>query len=1504
MQPIRLLYVLTLLIGCMSLQTTAATISGRVQLDYYAAAQSNLTLVQDAHVIDSVTADEDGYYSFDDLAAGDYLILANYQNYNTQSSPIQIQQGSDHVVRNIWMLAANEVQQPELFTISGVLSDYSGNVYAGAKLTFTSEDRNFESVVYSDSEGQYEVKLPDKTYIIGMEFSGYIGYTSIYYTSTLVQPPFKIQQDTELNFTLPFKEININATVNSQEVPASLTAQENSSFDREQPSETEYVYVELSQENTTENVVFPTFDNVVTSLVATQPELTNSFPTIIDISNLTQNADVEIINKPLSLLGIQLKIDAITDLKGNLLEDACVYAQQLSVPSVRYSSCDSSDGNIYLSASNYNISIGATSPSWANSGNPNQPSQFYFSDIETVFFEDVQAPITVIEKDYQLPIYAITGKVTDNENIPLTDVLVTLENTSGYVNYTPSNGGEVTLENSTTSDENGEYSLYVSPLLGNLTFTADADSMLIPETYVLKLHEVDAELSVTLNKGSIVLSVKVENLAGIGIPGEVFYFYEGYRIWGEFVDGSYRLVLPEAGEYSVNFSWFAETNQPGGSFESRVTTSQSLDISESDVMNIVVPIFNLTGTVMDVSGLPIPGFEFSSSSKHNSNVAFSVVSNFSGLFDLPFGLTGTNIRVTAGHTLQSGNSFEFAMDNRNAHMSVDVIVLSDSILPLIDTDSDGVPDYYEALYDEAEFDYNGIDAIADYDSDNINNLDEYRLGTDIYQADTDNDGIPDDEDNSPAAADFALKADLTFDGDGDGFSHLMEFNLNTDPFDSTSFPQLLSGLNINDSGLRECINELSRRYGWDYVTQFTDLDCSDKQISNIAGLENFTLLVRLNLSNNQIKDISALSSLKSFYSLDLSSNQIVDIDALEGLEIYYSLDLSFNQLVDISVLSTLTSVRRIYLEGNDGIFCIQYRNLFGSVLPDVCINPPLFSGNENYLKFDFENAQVDNEFLQFSDSPWTVSNNGFESEHSLQTTQFNDANQTSFSLVMYTEGGLFSFDYQAKTESCCNYLNVYLDGQPILFKIASTDWKTVNYLLDPGEYTFKFEYANNLLSPPADDGLRIDNISLPIPPKEQRQLFEDLNTNAQTSIARLWLDTESERYTVDIQDITSDTLLSQINWVEKYDQAVLHIATDLDNDGTNEVGLFGQRTQEGFEGKLQFFVKDTTNGARVNVYNWPANWTNPRLIMLPDLNGDEVPEVAIQGQFKQGNRPQLVVKDGANASNLRVYQFPDLWDDPEYLAFSDVTGDGVPEIALFGRIKKNGKPQIRLIDGTDSSNKLKSYTFPNNWENISWNRLSDSNGDGADDWGLFGQRIDDGRSQLIVKDARDPKGALRIYAWTSGFENAQFYSVPDMNNDDIAEVAAGGYRNDIDRYQLTVKHGTDRNVVMANYGWPNKWSDVSLHVLGDMTGDTLPEFALFGLNLNNAYEVVIKNGDTEQGELLRWQIEGAWTSKPQLHVTDDLDGDALVDLVIFAELSDNKSGNIIKQVLRSSNLSD
>ena len=58
-----------------------------------------------------------------------------------------------------------------------------------------------------------------------------------------------------------------------------------------------------------------------------------------------------------------------------------------------------------------------------------------------------------------------------------------------------------------------------------------------------------------------------------------------------------------------------------------------------------------------------------------------------------------------------------------------------------DTDGDGLPDTWENTYSCMMADT--VDNLADYDSDELNNADEYAEGTDPCDADTDHDGMPD-----------------------------------------------------------------------------------------------------------------------------------------------------------------------------------------------------------------------------------------------------------------------------------------------------------------------------------------------------------------------------------------------------------------------------------------------------------------------------------------------------------------------------------------------------------------------------------------------------------------------------------------------------------------------------------------------------------------------------------------------------------------------------------------
>lgn len=125
-----------------------------------------------------------------------------------------------------------------------------------------------------------------------------------------------------------------------------------------------------------------------------------------------------------------------------------------------------------------------------------------------------------------------------------------------------------------------------------------------------------------------------------------------------------------------------------------------------------------------------------------------------------------------------------------------------------DTDSDGMPDFYEW---KNQLLINSDDALADEDNDNLSNVDEYTYGSSIHDSDSDNDGLSDGEevhshltmplnwdsdgDNIPDGWEITNtlnpleSSDALSDLDNDSFINFEEFYLGSNPIDSNDIPE-------------------------------------------------------------------------------------------------------------------------------------------------------------------------------------------------------------------------------------------------------------------------------------------------------------------------------------------------------------------------------------------------------------------------------------------------------------------------------------------------------------------------------------------------------------------------------------------------------------------------------------------------------------------------------------------------------------------------------------------
>jgi len=109
------------------------------------------------------------------------------------------------------------------------------------------------------------------------------------------------------------------------------------------------------------------------------------------------------------------------------------------------------------------------------------------------------------------------------------------------------------------------------------------------------------------------------------------------------------------------------------------------------------------------------------------------------------------------------------------------------------------------------------------------------------------------------------------------------------------------------------INDISPLVG---ITNLTWLELSNNQISDISPLAGLTNLTNLTLGTNQISDISPLVGMTMLTCLDLRTNQISDLTPLAGMTNLTYLDLGNNTISDLTPLAGLTNLTSLYLHSN------------------------------------------------------------------------------------------------------------------------------------------------------------------------------------------------------------------------------------------------------------------------------------------------------------------------------------------------------------------------------------------------------------------------------------------------------------------------------------------------------------------------------------------------------------------------------------------------------------
>ena len=342
-----------------------------------------------------------------------------------------------------------------------------------------------------------------------------------------------------------------------------------------------------------------------------------------------------------------------------------------------------------------------------------------------------------------------------------------------------------------------------------------------------------------------------------------------------------------------------------------------------------------------------------------------------------------------------------------------------------------------------------------------------------------------------------------------------------------------------------------------------------------------------------------------------------------------------------------------------------------------------------------------------------------------------------------------------------------------------------------------------------------------------------------------------------------------------FDESELFLLNDRDNDGIREVGLFGF---DSTANRYQLIVHKTVLGNKIGVWNWPNTLKWVEFEPLADLTADGIQEYAISGVHLGNGTRQLVVKNGETKDSYQTFKWPNLWSNPRFVTMSDVTLDGIPEVALYGQHVRLDKGQLFVYDGSNSNSKVDVYNWNKLWSDIQLIEMDDLDADGTTDWGQFGQRKDDGRFQWIVKKGHDKRGVIRTFSWPNDLIEVMPLLVGDRTGDGIREVALFGVHPDTGKVFLRINDGRLPNTRIANISWPASWEDIQVSELGDLNNDGFSEFGLLGFTkTNRTVQLIVKDGQST-AEYGRYTLSGSWEGLSLEHF--DIDNDGADDVVI------------------------
>jgi M6 family metalloprotease-like protein len=187
---------------------------------------------------------------------------------------------------------------------------------------------------------------------------------------------------------------------------------------------------------------------------------------------------------------------------------------------------------------------------------------------------------------------------------------------------------------------------------------------------------------------------------------------------------------------------------------------------------------------------------------------------------------------------------------------------------------------------------------------------------------------------------------------------------------------------------------------------------------------------------------------------------------------YFSLESGRTQINDATNPNSYLS--------DGGLGGLNIYNI-GSALGDsITFTVQIVGASADDIDDDFENDTfADYDWQNFSESPWTIANTGYQSDHSAKSGTIGDGENSSLEITLNVTFGFVQFYKKTSCENNGDFLKFYIDNELKGSWSGISGWQHIQFPVSNGIHTFKWEYAKNTSGTMGDDAVYVDRIGFP-----------------------------------------------------------------------------------------------------------------------------------------------------------------------------------------------------------------------------------------------------------------------------------------------------------------------------------------------------------------------------------------------------------------------------------------